>query len=143
MEESLGPQPTLVVDRFEELVAGEARCRRAQAPLEGTRWLLTRLGDTAVPAAGGAAPDLVLDPAGERLSGSTGCNSLAGGYDYSVASGALTVGPITTTPGTCPVAAVDEAAYTQALQRATQAVVTGEVLVLRDGESELATFQAE
>lgn len=143
MEESLGPQPTLVVDRFEELVAGETRCRRAQVPLEGTRWLLTRLGDTAIPASGGAAPGLRLDPAGERLGGSTGCSSLSGGYDYSVASGALTVGPITITGEACPAGGVDGAAYTQALQRATQATVTGEVLVLRDGESELATFQAE
>ncbi|MBL8226655.1 MAG: copper resistance protein NlpE N-terminal domain-containing protein [Chromatiales bacterium] len=143
MEESLGPQPTLVVDKFEELVPGEARCRRAQVPLEGTRWMLTRLGDTAIPASGGTAPELRLDPAGERLGGSTGCGSLSGGYDYSVASGALTVGPITTTGEACPAGGVDAAAYTQALQRATQATVTGEVLVLRDGESELATFQAE
>lgn len=144
MEESRGAQPTLVVDRFEELVTGETRCRRAQVPLEGTRWVLTRLGDAAVPpAAGGAVPELRLDPAGERLGGSTGCRSLSGGYDYSVASGALTVGSITTTGEACPAGGIDEAAYTQALQRATQATVTGEVLVLRDGESELATFQAE
>jgi uncharacterized lipoprotein NlpE involved in copper resistance len=143
MEESLGPQPTLVVDRFEELVAGEARCSRAQAPLEGTRWMLTRLGETDVSASGDAAPYLLLDPAGERLSGSTGCNSMSGGYDYSVASGALTVGPITTTRMGCPAGVVDEAAYTQALQRATLATVTGETLVLRDGESELASFRAE
>jgi uncharacterized lipoprotein NlpE involved in copper resistance len=142
MEESRGAQPALVVDRFEELVAGETRCRRAQVPLQGTRWVLTRLGDTAV-AAGSAPPDLVLDPAGERLGGSTGCHSLAGGYDFSVASGALTVGPITTTDNACPAGAVDEAAYTEALQRTTRAIVTGEVLVLRDGKSELATFQAE
>jgi copper homeostasis protein (lipoprotein) len=143
MEESRGPQPTLVVDKFEELVSGETRCRRAQVPLEGTRWVLTRLGDAAIPASADAVADLILDPAGERLGGSTGCSRLSGGYDYSVASGALTVGSITTTGEACPAGGVDGAAYTQALQRATQATVTGEVLVLRDGESEIATFQAE
>jgi heat shock protein HslJ len=143
MEESRGMQPTLVVDKFDELLPGETQCRRPRAPLEGTRWLLTRLGEVTVPADATAIPDLLLDPAGERLGGSTGCNTMSGGYDYSVASGALTFGPIATTRKACPAGVVDETAYTQALQRATQATVTGETLVLSDGESELATFRAE
>lgn len=143
MEESRGPVPTLVVDKFEELITGETQCRRTRMPLEGTRWLLTRLGEVAVSADAAAIPDLLLDPAGERVGGSTGCNTMSGGYDYSVASGALTFGPIATTRKACPAGVVDETTYTQALQRATQATVTGDTLVLSDGESELATFRAE
>lgn len=141
-EESQGPRPTLVVDRFEKLT-GEASCRRPRAPLQGTRWLLTQLGDAPLPADATARPDLVLDPAGERLGGSTGCNAMSGGYDYSVGSGALTVGSIATTRKACPPGPVEEVTYTLALQRATQASITGETLVLADDQGPLATFVAE
>ncbi len=143
MEESLGPQPTLVVDRFGELVGKEVRCQRARAPLAGTRWRLEALGDRAVTAAPGAGPTLEFDPGGARLGGSTGCNAITGDYDYSVASGALTVGAITTAAGECPAPVVDETDYTFAVQRATRATIDGEVLVLADEQGDLARFRAD
>lgn len=143
MEEALGPQPTLVVDRFGELVGKEVRCQRARAPLAGTRWRLEALGDRPVTAAPGAGPTLEFDPGGARLGGSTGCNAISGDYDYSVASGALTVGAITTATGECPAPVVDETDYSFAVQRATRATIDGEVLVLADEQGDLARFRAD
>jgi copper homeostasis protein (lipoprotein) len=143
MEEALGPQPTLVVDRFGELVGKEVRCQRARAPLAGTRWRLESLGDRAVTAAPGAGPTLEFDPGGARLGGSTGCNAISGDYDYSVASGALTVGAVTTATGECRAPVVDETDYSFAVQRATRATIDGEVLVLADDQGDLARFRAD
>jgi copper homeostasis protein (lipoprotein) len=143
MEESLGPQPTLVVDRFGELVGKEVRCQRARAPLAGTRWRLDALGDRAVTAAPGTGPTLEFDPGGARLGGSTGCKAISGDYDYSVGSGALTVGAVTTATGECPTPVVDETEYGFAVQRATRATIDGEVLVLADDQGDLARFRAD
>ena len=59
-----------------------AATQGATLPLEKTDWRLVRLGDAIVTADDPQrAPNLVLDAASHRVSGSGGCNRLSGGYE--------------------------------------------------------------
>ena len=67
---------------FEPLPPGgsDAGAGGSATPLEKTDWRLIRLGDATVTGADPQrAPNLVLDPATLRVSGSGGCNRLSGG----------------------------------------------------------------
>ena len=80
--EGTGTVPQLEPLAFIRLEPGAA-CKApfTEAPLDGTEWRLTQLGDRAIqPAGGRAAPAMTLDAATGRFAGSGGCNRLFGGY---------------------------------------------------------------
>lgn len=90
----------------------------AAPPLQGTRWVLVRVGmqrvitPTADPR---RVPHLVLDPAGRRVTGSGGCNRLFGGY--ALDGTALTFAGVGGTRMACPDVMATETAFTEALGR--------------------------
>lgn len=76
------PTPMLVVQRFISL-SSDTACppRPAAVALQGTYWKLDRLRGNAIERTRGQAePHLVLQSAKSRVSGSSGCNRLAGTY---------------------------------------------------------------
>lgn len=87
-------------------------------PLDGTRWVLVRVGDQRVitPTADPRrVPHLVFDAGAGRVSGSGGCNRLAGPYRRQ--GDTLTVGPVVGTRMACPDVMATENALTGALER--------------------------
>lgn len=82
MEESLPPQRTLVVERFNNIWPRES-CGQplADSPLVGTYWKLVRLQGAPVQAAERhQEPHLIFAADEQRISGSGGCNRVMGGY---------------------------------------------------------------
>lgn len=80
--EGAGTVPQLEPLAFIRLEPG-ATCDApfTEAPLEGTEWRLTRLGDQSIrPDDGQGSPEITLDEATGRFAGSGGCNRLMGGY---------------------------------------------------------------
>ena len=76
------PRPMLVVQRFISL-SSDTACppRPAAVALQGTYWKLDKLrGSAIVQTRGQSEPHLVLQAAKSRVSGSSGCNRLAGTY---------------------------------------------------------------
>ncbi|NMG65409.1 META domain-containing protein [Azoarcus indigens] len=72
--------PTLVVEAFDSFRPGVSCLPPlANAPLAGTHWKLTRLGDTPVQEGLTQEPHVVFDPTG-RVIGATGCNRLVARY---------------------------------------------------------------
>jgi heat shock protein HslJ len=50
-------------------------------PLQGSTWLITQAGGEKIQAVNDTeAPNLIFDEESQRVSGSTGCNRIAGGY---------------------------------------------------------------
>lgn len=108
--------------------------------LRGTDWELAELnGKPASPGEGHAA-HLVLHKKGS-LSGSTGCNQIAGSYIAS--EGALQFTPAGTTMKMCsPQVMEQEQAFLAALKATSGYRVDGETLELLNGQQVLAKFQA-
>ena len=141
--EGPGPVPTLVVDRFLRLAAGEACPPRFQtASLAGTHWDLVALGEEAVlPVEGRPSPHLVLQGAESRAVGSNGCNRFMAGY--TVAADRVQFAPAATTRMACPGAEELSRRFDGALQLAQRWRVLGQQLELYDaGDRLLARFQA-
>jgi copper homeostasis protein (lipoprotein) len=142
--EGEGLQPTLVVDRFIATAPGGACAPRpAPAPLDGTSWRLTRLGDTAVvskdPEGG---PDLTFDAAAKRASGFGGCNRIMGSFARTGLDG-LTIGQMAGTMMACADGMETEAAFSKALARVKRFNILGSILELHDEAGKLvARFEA-
>lgn len=83
--EGRGSQAALLVDRFIGVSPGETcGARFSAAPLAGTYWKLTHLGDKPVIAMTSARePHLIFDGAAKRVAGSGGCNRLTGPFQQS------------------------------------------------------------
>ena len=84
---------------------------------------------------------LVFHSEGQRVKGSTGCNSLSGGYQND--DGRLTLEALATTKRAC--SGPDQAqAFTDALERTQRFEIQGQRLMLYgEGEQALAILQAE
>jgi copper homeostasis protein (lipoprotein) len=82
--------------------AGEScGARGVTHDLEGSRWVLVRIGDKAVMAQEGRAePYIVLQTTSKQVAGHAGCNRLSGGY--TIERDALRLSEITTTRMACP-----------------------------------------
>ncbi|MFN4283968.1 MAG: META domain-containing protein [Alphaproteobacteria bacterium] len=112
------------------------------APLVGTRWVLTKLGDTTVAPAEREA-FLTLQASDQRASGYAGCNMFAG--PYQLAGDKLSFGPLAMTRMACPPPGMAvEGGYANALRGAKAYTVAGRTMTLMDdaGKS-LATFVAK
>lgn len=111
---------------------------KAKAKLEGRDWKLIELGGNPIPPGGG---NLVLNGDGKRLSGSSGCNRLLGGYKLRPHS--LRFTPTGLTRMACPESVMkQEQTFVEALKATTSHRIVGETLELRAGERALARFES-
>jgi heat shock protein HslJ len=99
-------------------------------PLEGTRWNLTWLGDTPVESATPEqSPNLVLDPATQRVSGSTGCNRLVASY-HRLRGRRIRFDQGASTRMACVKGMETEAAFLKALEQTKRWRISGQRLIL-------------
>jgi putative lipoprotein len=111
------------------------------AKLRGTPWVLAEVNNNPATPGEGDAVHLVLHKKG-KLSGSTGCNRLAGSYIAS--EGALQFTPGATTRKMCTAPVMQqEQAVLAALKATTAYKISGTTLELLNGSQSLAKFQAE
>lgn len=147
---SLSSMPTGLLIAFEKqeildllayLEAG-VESTATSVPLGGTHWRLVQLGNTPVDRGTvGKEAHLVFDPSSGRVSGSGGCNRLAGTFE--AADDSMTFGPLAGTRMACPEGMEIEQALGQALAETRTWRIDGEYLELRDVEGEvLARFEA-
>lgn len=100
---SEGNRPTLIVERFLAAFPGEScGARGVTHELEGTRWVLTRVGTEPVrPVTGQREASITFDAKTGRVAGFGGCNRFTGSYVRSGASG-LKLGALASTKMACP-----------------------------------------
>jgi len=105
------------------------------------RWELTALRDKPVYKTERVQPYLVFEP-GEpgQLSGSLGCNQLAGTFTLT-AGDSIFLSPVITTKMACPDQAL-EYAFSGILKSVDRWKLADEVLLLSKGEKPAATFKA-
>lgn len=115
----------------------------ASAPLVGTNWVLTKLGDAPVTLASGQRePFLQLQASDGRASGFAGCNMFAGPYQLSGDS--LSFGPLAMTRMACAPGMNIEGGYANALRDTKGYKITGSQLALTDASGKaLASFVAK
>jgi copper homeostasis protein (lipoprotein) len=126
----------VLVERFGRLSPGEtcARYAKSQASLTNTYWRPVELeGKPVVVAAGAREPHFILDKAGSRVRGYTGCNTLGGGFEQD-ASG-FRFGKLFSTRMACVPASDLEQRFLSALEATASLRIVGEALDLidRDG----------
>ena len=113
---------------------------KSDTALENTYWKLVAIGDrpAQVQPNEREAYLLLLDG---RVSGSSGCNKLMGGYTR--APNELHVGPLNSTRVTCLPGMMDqEASLIAVFARATRYRITGDMLDLMEDDRVLAHFEA-
>ncbi|MFO1455243.1 MAG: META domain-containing protein [Steroidobacteraceae bacterium] len=137
-----GPEPhaTLVVDKFLRLAPAGESCPPPpdNLPLDGTRWQLTQLQGGPVAKPGGRTREagLVFDAASSRISGSGGCNALAGSYALDGES--LRVEQVAGTRTNCSeVASEQEKDFVATLEATRRWLVAGRLLELLDDAGQL------
>ena len=135
--EGEGTEPTLVVERTTGVWPGETcGARFDTAPLENSYWKLTRLRDQPVIVAPRQRePHMILRAQDQQLSGSGGCNLLAG--SYRVEGERLTFGPAASTMMACPEGMATEQAFFEALGQVKSFKIVGEHLELFDADGVL------
>jgi len=110
--------------------------------LDSNSWSILELdGEKITVPADAKSPALAFDATTKRVSGSTGCNSIAGSYEEE--GSALKFSPLATTRMACPppFAAV-ETRFLKALEQTTSFRIEGATLELRNGTTVLASFKA-
>lgn len=115
----------------------------ATTPFEGTHWTLTEVaGQQVSPPEGRQAAYLQFAAEGNRVTGSTGCNRLAGSYEKNGSS--LKFHPIATTMMACVGQGMErESKFNDALSKTTRYRIKGSTLVLLDEKTVLARFKAQ
>lgn len=110
-------------------------------PLEGQPWRLVSVAGRPVPA-GGQEPYIYFDKETGRISGSTGCNRLIGGYR--VSGDRITIDQAGATMMACVDGAQAERPFLDAIERTARWQVRGRELTLYDaGGAPLAQFVAQ
>ena len=133
----------VVPERFLAVSPGEScETRTSVSALEGTRWVLTGVGDRPVVVAEGQRePFLVLDVDGERATGFGGCNRFMGSYSRDGLS--LTFGVMASTMMACAEGEGTEHALLAALDKVASWRVLDHRLELLDGTGQvLARFES-
>jgi copper homeostasis protein (lipoprotein) len=155
-EPGRGPQRTLVVERFVGVHPGQ-ECPQANASappaphsmaspsLRGTLWRLQALQGSSGPTLfkpPGPAPELLLAPDLERVSGTGGCNRLTGGFR--LAGEELSFTRLASTKMACPPNVMDfERRYGEALAQVQRWSIDKRNLLLQDaGGRTLLLFKA-
>jgi len=141
--EGSAPLPTLVVERFVRLAPGES-CppRYRTVPLADTPWTLVAVGEEAiVPPQGRPTPQLLLQSAEGRATGSNGCNRFMAGYV--VEADRIRFSPAAATRMACPGAEELARRFDDVLASAVRWRVLGEQLELYGADDALlARFRA-
>jgi copper homeostasis protein (lipoprotein) len=141
--EGPGPRATLVVEKFLRLADAGATCPMppVNAPLPDTRWRLTRLAGAPAASARRLEAWLQFDAAGSRVTGSGGCNTVAGAY--ALDGERLRFSRVTGTMRSCPGIPERERAFVAMLGKVQRWLVAGAVLELLDADGRrLASFEA-
>jgi heat shock protein HslJ len=114
-------------------VQAQSGKHKPTAPLEKTEWKLTWLGGTKIEAGTPQQmPYLQLDPDSHRVSGSGGCNRLAGSYE--VSGDHLKFTQIAMTRMACIHGGDTEGAFVKALDQVAAWKVSGGKLLLMDAD---------
>lgn len=133
--------PSHVTMMLQQATAPAAAAAASATKLRGTRWVLAEVNSQPAQPGQGQSVHLRLHKKG-KLTGSTGCNTLAGSYIAS--EGALQFTPGATTMKMCsPAVAQQEQAFLAALKATTAYKMNGQILELMNGSQVLAKFQAE
>jgi heat shock protein HslJ len=127
----------------DKTIEGQSDASAASRSLENTTWVMTYFGDVPVPKTGWILykPDLILTSG--RMSGSGGCNRVAG--DYKLSGDQLTFGEtMVITAIHCPSRLTEmENTFLEALPRVKHWKIEGQQLILLDTEAkQLARFEA-
>ena len=136
------PVSTLVVERYIGMWPGETCGARARSPLLETYWKLTRLqGKPVIVAQNQREPSLIFHTTEARVTGSGGCNDLAGAYNLS--GDEITFSGVLATRKACLEGMDTEGALLAAFGNVRSWKILGEHLELYDaGGSLLARFEA-
>ena len=141
--DGVGEEPTLIVDRFVE-IASQPQCITARtiATLENTYWTLVSLrGRPVTVAERQPEPHLMLQSDQKRVTGSTGCNRLAG--SYSIEGERLVLGRTASTRMACVQGMEQEGSFLDALAAVTRWRVDGQQLHLMDDRGDtVASFES-
>ena len=144
VEDGGTPRPMLQVERFVAIVAQAACVAPAggAASLENTYWKLVVLrGQPVIATDRGREPHVILQAAQHRVTGSGGCNRLAGGY--TLAGERITFGRTAGTMMACAEGMEQERAFLDALAVVARWRVDGQRLELIDERGDvLARFEA-
>lgn len=138
--ERIALPPVLVVERFINIET----CRAAitDSPLRNTYWKLVRLGGVPVAAAERQhAPHLIFALDGMRVSGSGGCNSIAGSFELD--GDKLHLSRIASIMMACPSGMELERRFLQSLEKVERYRIRGTRLDLLDASGAvIAGFEA-
>jgi len=108
----------------------------ASVPLEKTEWRLTRLGRVVVKGDDlHRPPQIALDPASHRASGSGGCNRIMGGYELNGEK--LTFARMASTMMACPGGMEAERDFLKTLGKVKRWKIAGQQLELMDGSGKV------
>ncbi len=112
------------------------------SPLRNTYWKLVGLGGTPVAAAGGQhRPYLIFAPGDMRVSGSNGCNRIAGRFELD--SDKLRLRDMASTMMACPSGMEQEQLFLQLLDKVERYRIRGTRLELTDASGAvIAGFEA-
>jgi copper homeostasis protein (lipoprotein) len=100
--------------------------------LEGSRWVLVRVGERSItPAEGQAEPYIALQSATKQVVGHTGCNRLSGGY--TITGEVLKLSEVATTRMACPAQEIENALLS-GLEATAKWQLMDNQLVLLDGK---------
>jgi copper homeostasis protein (lipoprotein) len=134
-------QPVLVVERFIGSAPGETCGAPFSAlALENTYWRATQLEGQPVPAVQPGSQAYLVFEAGGRVSGSDGCNRVAGTYELNRDN--IRFAPMAATRMACPGPAETERAFGYAVTNASFWRILGDRLELYDADGvRLARFE--
>jgi copper homeostasis protein (lipoprotein) len=136
-----GEAATLNVTSTAKFWPGEScGARGVTHDLEGSRWVLVRLGDQPVmPEEGKPEPYIVLQSSTKEVAGHGGCNRLSGGY--AIKGDTLQLSELTTTRMACPEIQTEHA-FLNALESVARWRLMDNQLVLLD-KNNVAVLQLE
>lgn len=132
---------TLVVERFDQLWPNEScGARGVTHELEGTRWVLVRLGEELITLKDGQRElSIALEPSEHRVAGYAGCNRLIGAYELN--GDRITFKQMALTRMACPDMKY-ESAFAKAVEATRAWKITGPHLEFFDeGGNAVARFE--
>ena len=119
-----------------------APAEKSSAPLEGTVWLLTRLGGADVDSAKIKIEPSLTFSADKRISGTGGCNRMVGSYQLE--GDKMTFSQMASTKMACFEGTDVDVPLAQALEKARTFKIEGQNLILRDEKgTPVAEFKAK
>lgn len=137
-----GSDVQLILRRVNLTGPGNRLPTSSPAPLEGTYWRLTSVGNTTVAATSRQRePHLILRSRDRAVSGNGGCNSMGGTYE--LRGDRITFSRVSSTMMACAGGMNTEQAFFAALGRTNRWRVSGDMLELLDSAGNvLARFEA-